>query len=222
MGDLKAVLPASSGPFEYALAAGMSDDLPVPYDEIMDPYRTPERFVPWLAAHHSVDLWFDDWPVERKREMIAQCAGVSTVCPDDPPLGEMKGTLKGLERYLAFVDAELIDRIAHPSRFTFGRAVLGRTPIGHQAFVAHYLVRVTLPAPKNRFQIGRAALGRAAMTLIDKEPMRRVKLAMAVSKAADTQYTVTFAWRRGITFQDNLLIDGSHVFGGFIDRTRLD
>ncbi|MET0170903.1 MAG: phage tail protein I, partial [Agrobacterium vaccinii] len=123
MSDVSVLLPSSSDVFELALASGMSDDLPIPYAEIMDPYRTPVRFLPWLAAHHSVDLWFDDWPDDRKREMIAQCAGVSTIYPASP-LAALKGTLAGLKRYLAFVDAEIVDRIAHPSRFTFGRAVI--------------------------------------------------------------------------------------------------
>jgi phage tail P2-like protein len=219
--DVKALLPSSSGSFERAIAAGMSDTLPVPLDVVMDPYETPVAFLPWLAAHHSVDLWFEDWPVARKREMVAQCAGVSTAYPASP-LSALKGTFEGLKRYLEFVDAEIVDRIAYPSRFTLGRAVLGRTPVGHQPFVAHYLVRVLLQAHGNRFQIGRSAFGRSALTLVDQERLRRAKLAMAISKFAETQYTVTFAWRRGITFQDNLPIDGSHVFGGFIDRTRLD
>lgn len=222
MSDVKALLPSSSGPFERAIAAGMSDDLPVPYAEIMDPYQSPERFLPWLAAHHSADLWFDDWTIARKREMIAQCAGVSTVYPDSPPLGELKGTLAGLKRYLEFVDAEIVDRIAHPSRFTFGRAVIGRTPIAHQAFTAHYLVRVALQRPANPFQIGRSAFGRAALRTVDLEPLRRAKRAMTIAKTPETLYSVTFAWRRPITFNDNILIDGSHVFGGFKDRARLD
>lgn len=217
----RVLLSDGTGPLERAMAAGMSDDLPVPYAQIMDPYQTPERFLPWLAAHHSVDLWFDDWGDDRKREMVAQCAGVSPVYPASP-LGALKGTLEGLKRYLAFVDAEIVDRIAHPSRFTFGRAVIGRTPIAHKPFVAHYLVKVSLQAHVNRFQVGRSSFGRAALTAVDLEPIRRAKLAMAISKSAETQYTVTFAWRRGITFQDNLPIDGSHIFGGFIDRARLD
>ena len=207
--------------FEKALIAGMTDDLPIPYDVIMDPYRTPARFLPWLAAHHSVDLWYDDWSEERKREMIAQCAGVSTVYPASP-LAALKGTLVGLNRYLAFVDAEIVDRIAHPARFTFGRAVLGRTPIAHQPFTAHYLVRVSLTAHRNRFQIGRSAFGRTAMTRVDLEPIRRAKRAMVTAKTPDTLYSVSFAWRRGITFNDNIFIDGSHAIGGYMNRTRLD
>lgn len=206
--------------FEKALIAGMTDDLPVPYNVIMDPYRTPARFLPWLAAHHSVDLWYDDWSEERKREMIAQCAGVSTDYPASP-LAALKGTLVGLKRYLAFVDADIIDRIAHPARFTFGRAVIGRTPIAHQPFTAHYLVHVTLRAPKNHFQIGRSAFGRAALTSVDLEPIHRARRAMVTAKTPDTLYTVTFAWRRPITLQDAVMIDGGASPGGYRQRQYL-
>lgn len=221
MSDVQRLLPSSSGPFERAIAAGMSDGLPVPYAEIMDPYQTPERFLAWLAAHHSVDLWFDDWSADRKREMIAQCAGVSVVYPASP-LGALKGTLPGLKRYLAFVDAEIVDRIAYPQRFTMSRAVIGRTPINHLPFTAHYLVHVTLQRPVGALQIGRGALGRAALRSVDLEPIRRVKRAMAIAKTPETLYSVTFAWRRPITFFDHIPIDGSHVFGGFKNRARLD
>lgn len=221
MTDPAAHLPGNSGPFERAAASGMSDELPIPYAEIMDPYRTPARFLPWLAAHHSVDLWFDDWPEARKREMIAQCAGVSMAYPASP-LAALKGTLAGLHRYLAFVDAEIIDRIAHPARFTMGRAVIGRTPIAHRPFVAHYLIKVRLKGARNRFQVGRSAFGRSAVTEVDLEPIRRAQRAMTTAKTPETLYSVTFAWRRSITFNDNITIDGSSAFGGYRDRQRLD
>ena len=136
MTDVVALLPATpTGPFERAMAAGMSDDLPVPYAQILNPYDTPVIWLPWLAAHHAVDLWFDDWPEARKREMIAQCAGVSTVYPDDPPLGELKGTLKGLKRYLEFVDATIVDRKGRVDADGSGEARHGdREDTGHALF----------------------------------------------------------------------------------------
>ncbi|KKX24311.1 phage tail protein I [Rhizobium sp. LC145] len=221
MTNARVILAEGTGPLEWAMAAGASDDLPVPYAQIMNPYETPLAFLPWLAAHHSVDLWFDDWSEARKREMIAQSAGLSAVYPASP-LAALKGTLAGLKRYLAFVDAEIVDRIAHPARFTFGRAILGRAPVHHRSFVAHYLVRVSLEAPANRFQIGRSAFGRAALRPVDLEPLRRVKRAMTIAKIPETQYSVTFAWRRPITVQDGIPIDGSHIVGGWRDRLRLD
>jgi P2-related tail formation protein len=220
MADVKTLEPSSPLPFEQAYAAALSDDLPIPYAQIMDPYQTPERFLPWLAAHHSVDLWFDDWSVDRKREMIAQCAGVSKLYPASP-LAELKGTFAGLKRYLAFVDAEVIHRVAHPSRFIFGRAVVSQAPINHAAFLAHYLIKVALIAPNGAFQIGRSAFGKAYVRNPDLEPLRRAKRAAVISKSPDTQYTISFAWRRSITFNDHILIDGSHPVDGWIDRLRL-
>ncbi|MGF9694700.1 phage tail protein I [Rhizobium sp. 0TCS1.26] len=211
----------SAGIFEQALAAGMSDSLPVPYEQLLDPYETEARFLPWLAAHYSVDLWFDDWSDDRKREMIAQAAGRSIQFPASP-IGELKGMRAGAQRYLDFVDAEIVDVVSHPARFAFGRAILGRTPIHHLPFTAHYLVRVTLEAPAGRFQIGRANFGRAALRSVDLEPLRRAKRALAIAKVPETHYSVTFAWRRPLTIQDGILIDGSHVVGGWMDRTSLD
>jgi P2-related tail formation protein len=199
----------------------MSDGLPVPYAQLLDPYRTEARFLPWLGAHHSVDLWFEDWSENRKREMIAQAAGVSVLYPASP-IGELKGMRAGAQRYLDFVDAEIIDVVSHPARFTFGRAVLGRTPINHLPFTAHYLVRVRLQAPAGRFQIGRSSFGRGALRPVDLEPLRRAKRALSIAKVPDTQYSITFAWRRPITIQDGILIDGSHAVAGWMDRRCLD
>ncbi len=220
MADVKTLSTSSPLAFEQAYAAALSDDLPVPYAQIMDPYQTPARFLPWLAAHYSVDLWFDDWSEDRKREMIAQCAGVSTLYPASP-LGELKGTFAGLKRYLAFVDAEVIHRVAHPARFIFGRAVIGQTPINHAAFLAHYLIKVELNAPSRAFQIGRSGFGKAYVRAVELEPLRRAMRAAVISKSLETQYTISFAWRRSITFDDHILIDGSHIFDGWINRLRL-
>ncbi|WP_319533423.1 phage tail protein I [uncultured Cohaesibacter sp.] len=121
-------LRSNAMPIEKAMAAGMSDDLPVDYATIMDPYQTPAKWLPSLAAHYSVDLWFSDWPEERKREMIAQCAGLSTIYPGEQ-LAELKGTLEGLKRFLWFVDAEIVDRIAYPCRFVLGRSSPSFTPL---------------------------------------------------------------------------------------------
>ncbi|BAP94473.1 tail protein [Aurantimonas phage AmM-1] len=213
------ILPGNAGPFERVLGAALTDELPVPIREIMDPYQAPAEFLPFLAAHESVDLWFDDWSEERKREMIAQCAGVSVL--HDGMLGDLKGTREGLRRYLAFVDAEIVDVVAHPVRFVIGRSGLGRVPIAHPAFTAHYLVRVELDRPVNAFEIGRSAIGKAALQSVDRTPIRRAQRAMTIAKAPETLYSASFAWRRRIQLSDNIPIDGTHALGGWIDRTRL-
>ncbi|MDQ0314853.1 phage tail protein I [Amorphus orientalis] len=206
--------------FERALAEATADDLPVPIDQILDPYETPSAFLPFLAAHWSVDLWFDDWAEARKREMIAQSAGRSTIHPGER-LAELKGTREGLKRFLAFVDAEIVRVVSHPCRFVVGRSGVGWRPIAHPPLTAHYLVKLPLQQPAHAFEINRAAIGRASLRSVDLEPIRRAKLAMTVGKAPETLYSVTFAWRRHITLSDSIPLDGSHHIGGFVDRTRL-
>lgn len=214
------ILPQNSQAFERSLANAMSDDLPIPIEEVMDPYRTPERFLPFLAGHYSVDLWFDDWSVDRKREMVAQAKGSSTVYPGTR-LADFKGTREGARRFLEFVDAEIIDTVAHPTRFVFGRSSFGITPLQHPPFRARYLVKVTLEKPINAFVFGWSALGKAALRDVDLTPIMRAKTALRASKAPETEYLVSFAWRRPATFGDGISFDDGLPFGGHIDRTHL-
>lgn len=217
MSDVASVLPPNSRAFEIAAGAAMSDDLPVPIRAILDPYETPAEWLPFLAAHHNVNLWYDDWSEARKREIIAHFTGRSETYPGEV-LPDMIGTLAGLRRYLAYVDADIIDRIAHPRPFTFGRAVFGRTPINHRPFVAHYLVHVLLAPPPNAFRFGRAVIGSSALTRTNLEPLHRAKAAMVAAKGPATAYSVSFAWRRLITVDDAIPIDGTYYVGDWVDR----
>ncbi|SMD10000.1 phage tail protein, P2 protein I family [Fulvimarina manganoxydans] len=214
------ILAQNAAPFERAMARAMSDDLPIPMEEVMDPYRTPERFLPFLAGHYSVDLWFDDWTVEKKREMVAQAKGSSTVYPGTR-LADFKGTREGARRYLEFVDAEVLDVVAHPTRFVAGLSAAGITPVGHPPFRARYLVKVTLVKPFNAFVAGRSAAGMAAGRNVDLTPINRAKTALKVSKAPETEYLVSFAWRRPATFGDGLTFGDERPFGAYVDRTHL-
>lgn len=204
-------LPGYSHPFTRALCEAASDTLPVPFAEIMHPATTPEAFLPFLAAHESVDLWFDDWPLARRRQMVSEALEMAA----------LKGTRAGLRRFLEYVDGEVTWLIAHPARFVLGRSAIGVRPIAHRPMVAHYIVKVPLQRPANAFQVGRAALGRAALTRVSLEPLRRAKIAMGIAKDPATLYSATFAHRRRARFGDALPMDGSTKFGGFIHRPRL-
>ncbi|MBP0440691.1 phage tail protein I [Tianweitania sediminis] len=205
------ILPSNSGPFERALALGLSDDLAVPFAEILDPATTPARFKPQLAAHESVDLWYDDWSDDRQRAMIAEA----------PALAKIKGTHEAAVRFLGYVDAEVIDRRAYPARFVLGLSSPTFTPLNHPAFKARYLVKVHLKKPLNAFVLGRSALAQGALRTVDLEPIRRAKFALQVSKAPETEYLVTFAWRRPATFGDAIPLGDDLPFGGYVDRTTL-
>jgi len=205
------ILPGNAAPFELALAEAMTDTLPVPIREIMDPATTPVPFLPFLAAHESVDLWFGDWSEDRKRLMITQAM----------QLAALKGTSVAAEAFLDYVDTAIVHKRSYPSKFPVGRIAAGLTPIQHPTFTAHFLLKLALKAPKNAIVVGRTAVGSAAVMDVDREPIRRALHALVVSKAPETAYTATFAHRLPVTLDDGVDLDAGHIMGSFKDRTRL-
>ena len=67
------------------------------------------------------------------------------------------------------------------------------------------------------------ALGLAHLKPIDTTPLKRAKIALSLSKAADTEYSVNFAHRLPITMDDKdaLDLDAGYVLGSYKDRIRL-
>lgn len=197
--------------FERAVAAGNSDVLPVQIRQIMSPADAPERFLPFLAAHRSVKLWFEDWPVARKREMVARAI----------ELAHLQGTRAGTREFLEFVDGELREVVAYPRPFVLGRSVLGRAPLKPSPWLARHLVRVVTFTPPRAFVAGRAVLGRARLKPPSREPFRRAMLAMRTAKAPETEYRVDFAHRRSLRLSDAPLLDGSHSLNDYVSRAKL-
>lgn len=209
--SVPALLPSNATAFEKAVGAGMTDVLPVPFRQILNPATAPERFLPFLAAHRSVDLWFGDWPVERKRQMIA----------DAVRLARLKGTRAGTLAFLDYVDAELLDIIAHPSPFVIGRARIERTPIAHKPFSARHLVKIETSVPPRSFVMGRAVIGRSRLKTPSPEPFNRVLAALRVAKAPETEYRVDFGDKRQWRLADNVPLAAALPVGAYLDRTRL-
>lgn len=208
MADVSKLLETGAQSFETAQAKGFSDTLPVPISATLDVNQTPSEFVPFLAAHESVDLWFSDWSQARKRKMVSEAL----------ELAGQKGTLPGLRRFLEFVDATIIYRVAHPIRFVAGRSSAPKVPLSHKPFVGHYLIKTALPEPVNPFRLGRSAIGRSALTKVSHEPIRRAHLAGVVSKNPATLYTFNHAYRRRHRFGDAVPLNGSQTIGHFVDR----
>lgn len=209
VGDL--LPPESSGPYETAAAAAMSDALPVPIRAAVDPALSPVPFLPFLAAHDGARLWFPDWATARKRLVISQSLVAN---------GEV-GTRAGTIRYLAYVDATLIDAIVYPSRFVAGRSAIGRRPIGHPDFTARYLIKIVTHKAANAFVFGRSALASRPLKTSNYTPFKRGFAALRAAKGPETQYRVDYAHKRVITVGDAVALDGAHRVGDFIDRTRL-
>lgn len=69
-----------------------------------DPWTCPEHLLPYLAYQRSVDIWDERWPVEKKRQVIA----------DAPEDHHLKTTLAGIERYIRHADATLLRAITPP------------------------------------------------------------------------------------------------------------
>lgn len=220
MTEVMPLLPSSSGLFERALAAGMSDDLPIPFAEALDPYTAPVETLPWLAGHYSLDLWLDEWPEARKREAIAQAAGRSTLFPGFE-LGALKTTRAAAARFLWLVDTVIVHKVSHPARYPVGLIAAGPTPINHPPFVARYLLKLDLPARAHAVCVGRTAIGRAAVRTLNRRPLQNAKRALTISKDPATEYSVTFAHRVPRALSDGYDFGAGHVLGAFKDRIKL-
>jgi len=71
---MPSLLPPNATPQELAVAQTIArvSDVPVPFAAAVDPMRTPESLLPWLAWWFSVDAWSPDWPVHVRRRTVQQ------------------------------------------------------------------------------------------------------------------------------------------------------
>lgn len=67
------ILPKSSTALERELEQILADasQLPIQISDLWDPYKCPEKLLPWLAWANSVDSWQSSWPEAVKRQVIA-------------------------------------------------------------------------------------------------------------------------------------------------------
>ena len=110
MSEAADLLPRNATDFEKAvsLASARGADLPAHLvSDVTDPWLCPPELLPFLALERSVDLWNPDWPVERKRWVIAEQAR----------LHRLKTTEAGFRAHLSLVDVELVRTITPRSDF---------------------------------------------------------------------------------------------------------
>lgn len=102
------ILPVENAtPLEIGLDLGLAApvlDIPVPIRDLWRWDTCPLSHLPWLAWAMSVDIWDDNWPEGRKREVIR----------DSFKLHRLKGTLGGLKRYVSLVDSIATRAIVPP------------------------------------------------------------------------------------------------------------
>jgi len=94
-GDIKSLLPPNAAALEHAVEAAQArlGAVPVPVDQLWDPWRCPAQLLPWLAWAWSVDEWDPAWPEDVKREVISAA----------PEVHRLKGTRAAVGRALAAI-----------------------------------------------------------------------------------------------------------------------
>lgn len=210
MTTVRELLPSAAA-FEKAAAVAMSDALPVPITAVFDPSTAPVPFLPWLAVHDGVRLWFSDWSEARKRLVIDEA----------PVLAGRIGTRSATGQMLGYVDGTLLDTVSYPARFVLRRARIGRTPIGHPAWVARHLVHVRTITPSGALVLGRGRLSARYLKSPSREPLHRCLIAMATAKAPETEYRADFGHHRELRLSDAPALDGTYSLGAFVARTKL-
>lgn len=205
------ILPANAQPFERASAAGLADNLPVPLRQILDPATSPAPFLPFLAAHASVDLWYGDWSDARKRLMIASAIS----------LASQKGTRAAAAAFLPFVDGVLVDALRYPARPFAGRAFADRAVADAPPWKARYLVRVPSVLPTEAAVAGRAFAGRSFARRLDLEPIRRAIAALRVAKSDAAEIRVDFQNWRPLRAGDAVPAGGGYRAGQHLQRSKL-
>lgn len=197
--------------YELSMSRDISEYLTAELRKVVDPAQTPIDFLPFLAAHRGVKLWYVDWTEARQRQMVAEA----------PSLAALIGTRQASIRFLSYVDASIIDTIAYPSPFIFGKAIIGHTPIGQPKFVARYLVNTETVTPANGFVFGRAVFGSARLKTPSREVFGRSMSALRVAKAPETEIRVDFAHHRLLQISDGVILDDEFYLGQYVERTKL-
>ncbi|RAI01099.1 phage tail protein I [Acuticoccus sediminis] len=121
------MLPINQTELEGALAetGAPLSAIPVPLHLARDPARIPEHLLPYLAWEMSIDIWDDDWSIERKRWVVANAIR----------LHRLKGTLKGIKAHVALVGGEVVGARTPPDTAYAG---LARTPQEIAAYLAQF------------------------------------------------------------------------------------
>ncbi|NBN62783.1 phage tail protein I [Pannonibacter tanglangensis] len=108
-----------------------------------------------------------------------------------------------------------------PGTRSFGRAVIGRTPIQQPSHQARLLIELKQRRTRRGFVVGRSTYRSATIRTLDDRAMQLALTVLRIVKAPDERHLVDFATRRRVTFGDAVLLDGAVTFGTYVDRRKL-
>lgn len=153
---MDSLLPYNASAAERALEAAGTDAIGIPIVEgFREPWRCPAALLPWLAWSLSVDDWDPDWPVETKRQVIAQSVEVH----------RHKGTIGAVKtalRAMGYVDARIIEDQELPRYGTGWQFGSGWEYGPSDPHWADYWVEVLTPISRPQAEAIRDRLGNIA------------------------------------------------------------
>lgn len=103
------LLPPNSTPLERAIEAATATRHPLPVHLVADarnPDTCPPELLAWLAWDLSIDIWQDEWPVEKKRSVIRNALA----------LHRLKTTPAGIKAHVELAGGAVVDMVRPPAR----------------------------------------------------------------------------------------------------------
>lgn len=116
MSPAATLLPPNATPFERAMEAVIAGRQGLPAELVsaaLDPARCPEPLLPFLAWDLGADIWEDDWPVEKKRDVLGRIW----------QLHRLKTTPAGIRAHVALTGAS-VEKIVRPPARPFLRGAM--------------------------------------------------------------------------------------------------
>jgi hypothetical protein len=106
------ILAPNATEYERVLASQVDRllELNIPIRELWNPWTCPENLLPYLAWALSVDLWDPEWPITKRRSVVANAIKHH----------RLKGTLAGIETYVDLVDSKVLKAQTPPSKLFSG------------------------------------------------------------------------------------------------------
>lgn len=183
MGEFQSILPSNSTPWERAIEQVSGERWATLDIDIIrrakDPWTCPEHLLPYLAYERSVDIWDEDWPLLKKRSVIASA-------PEDH---RRKGTLDGMRRYVRIAGADIAHVWRPPAGFRLGR---GMTEAERLAWLARYpelrIYRGRRRFALHGFLVGRRFIaGRGAVLVPDDAEAYAIPQAYLYDRGVETK-----------------------------------